>query len=117
MEQCIRLLNAAGFDANYVHADIGWEFWCKEAIHFRIGHRFIRKHKIGLSVLSHQRQRQSCRRTHSELQNKGLVYYSPIVTMRQHLKWIYVCVLQNIQEIFEFHVELPTAVIVDLLLM
>ena len=26
----IRVLDAAGFDADYVHADIGWEFWWKE---------------------------------------------------------------------------------------
>ena len=26
----IRVLDAVGFEAEYVHADIGWEFWCKE---------------------------------------------------------------------------------------
>ena len=30
MEEAIRVLNAAGFDAEYVHADIGWDFWCRE---------------------------------------------------------------------------------------
>ncbi len=30
LEQAIRVLDAAGFDADYIHGDIGWEFWCKE---------------------------------------------------------------------------------------
>ena len=29
LPESIRLLEAAGFKANYVHADIGWEFWQK----------------------------------------------------------------------------------------
>lgn len=24
------VLNKLGLDANYIHGDIGWEFWCKE---------------------------------------------------------------------------------------
>ena len=30
LEQALRVLDAAGFEADYVHGDIGWEFWCKE---------------------------------------------------------------------------------------
>ena len=30
LQQAIRVLDAAGFEANYIHGDIGWEFWCKE---------------------------------------------------------------------------------------
>jgi isocitrate dehydrogenase (NAD+) len=30
LDQAIRVLNAAGFEANYIYADIGWEFWCRE---------------------------------------------------------------------------------------
>jgi isocitrate dehydrogenase (NAD+) len=30
LAQTIRVLDFAGFDADYVHGDIGWEFWCKE---------------------------------------------------------------------------------------
>ena len=26
----IKILDKVGFEANYVHADIGWEFWQKE---------------------------------------------------------------------------------------
>ena len=27
LPQARRVLDAVGFDADYVHADIGWEFW------------------------------------------------------------------------------------------
>ncbi len=30
LPEAIRVLDAAGFEADYVHADIGWEFWCTE---------------------------------------------------------------------------------------
>ena len=30
LEESIRVLNAAGFEANYVKGDIGWEYWKKE---------------------------------------------------------------------------------------
>ena len=30
LEQAIRVITAAGFEAEYIHGDIGWEFWCKE---------------------------------------------------------------------------------------
>jgi isocitrate dehydrogenase (NAD+) len=30
LDETIRVLTAAGFDADYVEGDIGWEFWCKE---------------------------------------------------------------------------------------
>jgi len=29
-KEAIRVLDAVDFDADYIHADIGWEFWCKE---------------------------------------------------------------------------------------
>ena len=30
LAETIRVLDAVGFEANYVEGDIGWEFWCKE---------------------------------------------------------------------------------------
>jgi 3-isopropylmalate dehydrogenase len=30
LEDTIRLLDAAGFAAEYIEGDIGWDFWCKE---------------------------------------------------------------------------------------
>ena len=30
LEQALRVLNEAGFDAEYIYGDIGWEFWRRE---------------------------------------------------------------------------------------
>ena len=30
LPEAIRVLDAVGFEAEYVHADIGWEFWVNE---------------------------------------------------------------------------------------
>ena len=30
LDEAIRVLDAAGFEANYVEGDIGWEFWRNE---------------------------------------------------------------------------------------
>lgn len=88
LEQSIRLLNAAGFDADYVHADIGWECWCKEGN--PLPQRTIdllEKHKIGLfGAITSKPKDKAAAELAPELQNKGLVYYSPIVTMRQYFK-------------------------------
>ncbi|NLJ82858.1 MAG: isocitrate/isopropylmalate dehydrogenase family protein [Bacteroidales bacterium] len=88
LEQSIRLLNAAGFDADYVHADVGWECWCKEGN--PLPQRTIdllEKHKIGLfGAITSKPKDKAAAELAPELQNKGLVYYSPIVTMRQYFK-------------------------------
>ena len=30
LPEAIRVLEAAGFEAEYVNGDIGWDFWCNE---------------------------------------------------------------------------------------
>ena len=49
LPESIRVLEAAGFHAEWVHGDIGWEFWCKEgnALPDRTI-ELIREHKVGL---------------------------------------------------------------------
>ncbi|MFA5463598.1 MAG: isocitrate/isopropylmalate family dehydrogenase, partial [Dysgonamonadaceae bacterium] len=88
LEQCIRLLNAAGFDAEYVHGDIGWEFWCKEGN--PLPDRTIallEKYKIGLfGAITSKPKDKAKSELDPALQNQELVYYSPIVTMRQRFK-------------------------------
>lgn len=88
LEECIRLLTAAGFEAEYVNGDIGWEFWCKEGN--PLPNRTIElleKHKIGLfGAITSKPKDKAAAELSPELQDKGLVYYSPIVTMRQKFK-------------------------------
>ena len=30
LPESVRVLGAVGFDAEYIHADIGWDFWINE---------------------------------------------------------------------------------------
>ncbi len=86
MQQTIRVLNAAGFDAEYIHGDIGWELWRKEGN--PLPQRtldLISEHKIALfgSITSKPKE-EAANELIPELQNKGLVYSSPIVGLRQY---------------------------------
>ncbi len=86
LEEAIRVLDAAGFQADYVHGDIGWEFWCKEGN--PLPQRTIdllETHKIGLfGAITSKPKDKAAAELAPELQGKGIQYYSPIVTMRQY---------------------------------
>ncbi len=86
LPEAIRVLNAVGFDAEYVDGDIGWDFWCSEGN--PLPQRTIdllEQHKIGLfGAITSKPKDAAASELAPELQGKGLVYYSPIVTMRQH---------------------------------
>lgn len=81
----LRVLDAVGFDANYVHADIGWEFWCREGNPFpQRTVDLLAEHKIGLfgAITSKPKDKAEAELA-PELKGKGYVYSSPIVGMRQ----------------------------------
>ncbi|MEA3448232.1 MAG: isocitrate/isopropylmalate family dehydrogenase [Bacteroidota bacterium] len=86
LEAAIRVLEAAGFEAEYVEADIGWEFWKKEGN--PLPERtidLIEKHKIALfGAITSKPKDEAAEALAPELQDKGLVYSSPIVGLRQH---------------------------------
>ncbi|HPT21776.1 MAG TPA: isocitrate/isopropylmalate family dehydrogenase, partial [Bacteroidales bacterium] len=47
LPQAIRVLDAAGFNANYIYGDIGWKFWCNEGNPLPLRTLdLIEKHKI-----------------------------------------------------------------------
>ncbi|MBN1304313.1 MAG: isocitrate/isopropylmalate dehydrogenase family protein [Anaerolineales bacterium] len=81
----IRVLEEAGFEAEYVHADIGWQFWCEEGN--PLPNRTIellQQHKIGLfGAITSKPKNEAAKELAPELQDKGLTYYSPIVELRQ----------------------------------
>ena len=86
LPEAIRLLEAAGFEANYVHGDIGWEFWQKEgdALPKRTID-LLEEHKIGLfGAITSKPKDDAVKELAPELQGKGYVYFSPIVGLRQH---------------------------------
>jgi len=86
LPEALRVLEAAGFEADYVHADIGWEFWIKEgnALPERTL-ALLEEHKLGLfGAITSKPKDKAAAELSPELQDKGYVYYSPIVGMRQH---------------------------------
>lgn len=86
LPESIKVLKAAGFEANYVHADIGWDFWCSEgnALPQRTLD-LLSQYKIGLfGAITSKPKDAAAKELKPEMQNKGFVYFSPIVGLRQH---------------------------------
>ena len=85
LEQAIRVLNAARFDANYIHGDIGWKFWCKEGNPLpQRTISLLEKHKIALfGAITSKPNDEAKAELSVDLQGKGFTYSSPIVGLRQ----------------------------------
>jgi isocitrate dehydrogenase (NAD+) len=85
LPQALRVLEAVGFDAEYIHADIGWDCWCREGN--ALPQRTIdllAKHRLGLfGAITSKPKKQAEAELGPELRGKGYSYFSPIVTMRQ----------------------------------
>ena len=85
LPESLRVLQAVGFDAEYIHADIGWDCWCAQgnALPDRTI-ELLTKHRLGLfGAITSKPNKAAQAELKPELQGKGYVYYSPIVTMRQ----------------------------------
>ena len=85
LPEALRILKAVEFDAEYIHADIGWECWCKEgnALPERTA-ELLAKHKLGLfGAITSKPKKEAEAELKAELKGKGYSYFSPIVTMRQ----------------------------------
>ncbi len=85
LPESIRLLESAGFKANYVHGDIGWDFWCNEgnALPQRTVD-LIAEHKIALfGAITSKAKDAADKELNPDLKGKGFVYFSPIVSLRQ----------------------------------
>jgi isocitrate dehydrogenase (NAD+) len=85
LPESLRVLKAVGFDADYIHGDIGWEFWRSEgnALPDRTI-ALLEKHKLGLfGAITSKPNKAAQEELDPKLKGKGHVYYSPIVTMRQ----------------------------------
>lgn len=86
LDETIRVLDAAGFDAEYVEGDIGWEFWKSEGNPLpERTIELIKKHKIALfGAITSKPKDAAFDELSDELKQKDLVYSSPIVGLRQH---------------------------------
>lgn len=86
-EAAMKVLDAVGFSdkAEYTYGDIGWEFWCKEGN--PLPDRTIELLKNSdcclFSAITSKPKEEAAKELDPELQDKGLVYFSPIVRLRQ----------------------------------
>jgi 3-isopropylmalate dehydrogenase len=90
MEAARIVLDRLQLDAEYVPCDIGWEFWCKEgnALPDRTV-KVLKETTCGLfGAITSKPQSEAKEELAPELKGKGLVYFSPIVSLRQlfHLR-------------------------------
>jgi 3-isopropylmalate dehydrogenase len=86
LQEAIRVLDAAGFEANYINGDIGWDFWCKEGNPLpERTLNLLKEHKIGLfGAITSKPKEEAANELDPSLRDKGFVYSSPIVGLRQH---------------------------------
>ena len=85
MEAAKIVLDTINLDADYIYGDIGWEFWCKEGN--PLPDRTITLLKESdcclFGAITSKPKEEAEKELIPELRGKGLVYYSPIVGMRQ----------------------------------
>jgi isocitrate/isopropylmalate dehydrogenase len=86
------VLDKIGLDAEYIHGDIGWEFWKSEGnpLPDRTMNLLKSTDCAFFGAITSKPKEDSIKELAPELQNKGLVYSSPIVKMRQTLD-LYIC--------------------------
>ena len=79
------ILNKIKLDAEYIPGDVGWEFWCKEGDP-------LPERTIGMlktvdcalfGAITSKPKEEAAKELIPELQNKGYIYSSPIVRLRQ----------------------------------
>jgi 3-isopropylmalate dehydrogenase len=85
MEAARLVLDAMNFDAEYVPADIGWEFWCNEGdpLPQRTIDILRRTDCALFGAITSKPKDEAAEELAPRLRDKGLVYFSPIVRLRQ----------------------------------
>jgi len=92
MEAARICLDALKFDAEYMHGDIGWEFWCTEgeSVPERTVELLKNCDAAMFGAITSKPAKDAEQELVPELQGKGLSYRSPIVRMRQMFD-LYTC--------------------------
>jgi len=92
MEAARLVLDRVGLDAEYLHGDIGWDYWCREgdALPARTV-ELLKGVKAALfGAITSKPAKEAEKELAPALQGKGISYRSPIVRMRQMFD-LYVC--------------------------
>jgi 3-isopropylmalate dehydrogenase len=85
LPEALRVLAAAGFDADYVEAGIGWDHWIRDGNPLPPSTvELIAQHRVALfgAITSKPKDRAAAELL-PELRDRGLTYFSPIVGLRQ----------------------------------
>jgi isocitrate/isopropylmalate dehydrogenase len=85
MEAARMVLDAMSFDAEYIHADIGWHFWCTEGdpLPERTIETLRQTDCALFGAITSKPRDEADEELDPSLRGKGLVYFSPIVRLRQ----------------------------------
>jgi 3-isopropylmalate dehydrogenase len=85
MDACRVVLDALELDAEYIPADIGWEYWCSEGDPLPQRTIDILKETdcALFGAITSKPREEAHDELAPELRDKGLVYFSPIVKLRQ----------------------------------
>ena len=86
------VLDKIGLDAQYIHGDVGWEFWCKEGepLPERTVDLMKNTDCAMFGAITSKPRTIADTELDPSLKDKGLVYRSPIVRMRQQFD-LYIC--------------------------
>lgn len=87
MEAARICLDAVEFDADYVHGDIGWEYWIREgnALPDRTLKALENTECALFGAITSKPRDEADAELNSSLRGKGYEYFSPIVRLRQEL--------------------------------
>jgi len=79
------VLNTIDLDAEYIHGDIGWEFWKKEGDPLpKRTIDLLKETDCGLfGAITSKPNQEAQKEISPDLRNKGFIYSSPIVRLRQ----------------------------------
>ena len=85
MEAARIVLDTIGLDAEYIHGDVGWEFWCTEGTPLpdRTVKLLQETDCCLFGAITSKPKEEAANELVPELRDKGLVYFSPIVRIRQ----------------------------------
>jgi len=85
LEAARLVLDTLGFDAEYVHGDVGWQFWCEEGN--PLPDRTIEMMRTTdcclFGAITSKPRDEAAKELAPELRDRGFVYFSPIVRLRQ----------------------------------
>ena len=87
MEAAMMVLKSLNLDAEYIHGDVGWEFWKTEGdpLPARTLDLLRSTDACLFGAITSKPKQEAQKELVPELQGKHLVYFSPIVRMRQEL--------------------------------